>query len=125
MKSTWKFPFWVQENDRTVTQLTWSFLLVNPSLVADCFSHCSRPIPMLPCLELNQPPPQPHRHLCRSLKESISAWTHRLIPSLSEIIISRPDSGPYQQTLEIHAETLLALLGRHCSSEKSDHSPWG
>ncbi|KFW80171.1 hypothetical protein N305_07426, partial [Manacus vitellinus] len=55
MKSTWKFPFWVQENDGTVTQLTWSFLLVNPSLVADLFLHCSLPFPMLPALDKTTP----------------------------------------------------------------------
>ncbi|KFZ51094.1 hypothetical protein N321_07196, partial [Antrostomus carolinensis] len=56
MKSTWKFPFWVQENDGTVTQLTWSFLLVNPSLVADCFSHCSLPFPVVCALNKTNPP---------------------------------------------------------------------
>ncbi|KFP99346.1 hypothetical protein N330_13155, partial [Leptosomus discolor] len=55
MKSTWKFPFWVQENDGTVTQLTWSFLLVNPSLVADCFLNCSLPFPVLPALNKTNP----------------------------------------------------------------------
>ncbi|KFP39477.1 hypothetical protein N324_12944, partial [Chlamydotis macqueenii] len=52
MKSTWKFPFWVQENDGTVTQSTWSFLLVNPSL-ADCFLHHS--LPCASCPPQNQP----------------------------------------------------------------------
>ncbi|KFW08589.1 hypothetical protein N327_12664, partial [Fulmarus glacialis] len=56
LKSTWKFPFWIQENDRTVTQSTWSFLSVNPSLVADCFLHCSLPFPMLPALNKTTPP---------------------------------------------------------------------
>ncbi|KFV19550.1 hypothetical protein N340_05437, partial [Tauraco erythrolophus] len=55
MKSTWKFPFWVQENDGTVTQSTWSFLLVNPSLVADCFLRCSLPFPVLPALNKTNP----------------------------------------------------------------------
>ncbi|KGL77707.1 hypothetical protein N309_06670, partial [Tinamus guttatus] len=57
MKSTWKFPFWVQENDGTVTQLTWSFLLVNPSLEADFDLHDSLPFPpMLPALNKTNPP---------------------------------------------------------------------
>ncbi|POI24769.1 hypothetical protein CIB84_011478 [Bambusicola thoracicus] len=57
MKSTWKFPFWVQENDGTVTQLTWSFLLVNPSLVADFLALQLFPSPRASCSEQNQPPP--------------------------------------------------------------------
>ncbi|KFP81583.1 hypothetical protein N311_07417, partial [Apaloderma vittatum] len=55
MKSTWKFPFWVQENDRTVTQSTWSFLLINPSLVADC-SYIVASLPHLPALNKTNPP---------------------------------------------------------------------
>lgn len=100
MKSTWKFPFWVQENDGTVTQLTWSFLLVNPSLVAD-FLTLQLLSSRASCSEQNQPPPTsplpyPTDISVESLQECISAWTyHHLIPQWVQIG-SRPTSGPFQ-----------------------------
>lgn len=72
MKSTWKFPFWVQENDGTVTQLTWSFLLVNPSLVADFLALQLFPSPVLPALNKTNPTDIS----VESLRECISAWTY-------------------------------------------------
>lgn len=123
MKSTWKFPFWVQENDGTVTQLTWSFLLVNASLVADYFSHYSLPFPVLPAVNKNYPPRNPTGISIESQREYFCMDTPLTHPSVNVVISSRRDSGP-QQTLEIHAETLLPLPGRPCSSERSDHNPW-
>lgn len=78
MKSTWKFPFCVQENDGTVTQLTWSFLSVNPSLVSDCFGHRSLPFLVLPALNKSNPLPLPNPTdiFVENLNESISAWLH-------------------------------------------------
>lgn len=127
MKSTWKFPFWVQENDGTVTQLTWSFLLVNLSLVADCFWHCSPPFPVLPALNKTNPPLPNPTDISVEVSKRVFLHGHTIDsshPSVNIVISSRPNSGPHQQTLEIHAETLLPLLGRPCSSEGSDHSPW-
>lgn len=128
MKSTWKFPFWVQENDGTVTQSTWSFLLVNPSLVADWLFLTLQPsLPRASCPEQNQPPPPNPTDISVEVSKRVFLHGHTIDsshPSVNIMISSRPNSGPYQQTLEIHAETLLPLLGRPCSSEGSDHSPW-
>lgn len=125
MKSTWKFPFWVQENDGTVTQLTWSFLLVNPSLVADFLALQLFPSPVLPALNKTNPhpPPQPHRHLCRK-----SPRVHFCM----DIPLTHPSVGA--DWFEAHLRTLprpwrsmqklFSLLGRPCSNEGSVHSPW-
>lgn len=125
MKSTWKFPFWVQENDGTVTQLTWSFLLVNPSLVADFLALQLFPSPVLPALNKTSPhpPPQPHRHLCRK-----SPRVHFCM----DIPLTDPSVGA--DWFEAHLRTLprpwrsmqklFSLLGRPCSNEGSVHSPW-
>lgn len=127
MKSTWKFPFWVQENDGTVTQLTWSFLLVNPSLVAD-FLTLQLLSSRASCSEQNQPPPHlppplSHRYLCRK-----SPRVHFCM----DIPSSHPSMGA--DWFQAHFRTLprswrsmqklFSLLVRPCSNEGSVHSPW-
>lgn len=95
----------------------WLFLTSQPSL----------PFPVLPALKkINTPPPNPTD---LSVEVSTRVFLHGHTadsshPSVKIVISSRPSSGPHQQTLEIHAETLLPLLGRPCSSEGSDCSPW-